>query len=87
MNFNQLIDNLLKENWDDQQIRKYIGDYRKAYFAYSQNEKIRKNAASGGVVTGILLDLLTNNIIDGALVCRVKIINDEVKAEFFIAKN
>jgi coenzyme F420 hydrogenase subunit beta len=87
MNFNKIIDDLLKEDFSDQQIRKYIGDYQDAYFAYSNHEAIRNNAASGGVVTTILLFLLNNDMIDGAVVCRSRVVNDEVKAEFFIAKN
>jgi coenzyme F420-reducing hydrogenase beta subunit len=86
MNFNRLIDNILKQNWDETQIIKFIGYYQKSFFGYASDVNIRENAASGGVVTAILWHLLSMNIIDGALVCRTVIKQGKVHPEFFIAK-
>jgi len=47
---------------------------------------MRKNAASGGVVTAVLWHLLKTKKIDGALVCRSKIVDGRVRSEFYIAK-
>lgn len=87
MNFNRLIDRLLKENWDRDRIKKYIGDYHGSYFAYAQDEDLRKGAASGGVVTALLWHLLRTDQIEGALVCRSRVEGGVVGSEFFIAES
>ena len=85
VDLNKIIDRLLKEDFDDNQINKIFGPYEAAYFAYAQDETIRKNAASGGTVTAILWNLLLRKEIDGALVCRSVILDGMVKPEFVIA--
>lgn len=45
-----------------------MGFYTAAFTAFSTNEKIRYNAASGGVITSLLIYALENGIIDGAMV-------------------
>jgi len=84
---NKFIDKLLKENWDDAQIKKFIGTYHSAYFAYARYEEMRDRAASGGVVTALLWHLLKTGVVGGALVCRSKLVDGSVQSEFFIAKN
>ncbi|MDO8486489.1 MAG: Coenzyme F420 hydrogenase/dehydrogenase, beta subunit C-terminal domain [Candidatus Staskawiczbacteria bacterium] len=66
-------------------LKYYLGDIRKAFLGYSTDENIRINAASGGVVSGILLSLLKNNEITGALISRQKMVNGKIDAETFIA--
>lgn len=85
MNFNQLIDSMLKENWDEAQIKKFIGQYNKSYFGYAEDEDIRKNAASGGVVTAILWHLLKTNAVGGVLVCKSIIVDGMARSKFFVA--
>jgi coenzyme F420 hydrogenase subunit beta len=45
-----------------------IGNYRAVRSAKAQDEKIRAVATDGGVVTGLLLYMLENRFIDGAIV-------------------
>jgi len=47
-----------------------IGNWTKVVSAQARSEQIQEEATDGGVVTGILLYLLENNLIDGALVCK-----------------
>lgn len=86
MNIIRLIDRLLRENWDDGQIKKYIGDFQKAYFSYARDLAIRSNAASGGTVTALLWHLLRTGQIGGAIACRSVVQEGRVRSEFFIAK-
>jgi coenzyme F420-reducing hydrogenase beta subunit/polysaccharide pyruvyl transferase WcaK-like protein len=71
--------------WNDLTAKKYLGDYQAAYLGYSLQSSIRENAASGGITTTILIDALREKIIDGALLCRSFIKDNEVIAEHFIA--
>lgn len=48
-----------------------IGDFQTAYVGYSSDARVRSGAASGGVVSQILIDLLSNGIIDQAVVSRI----------------
>ena len=65
---------------------KLIGNYLNCYSGYSQDSDIRYHSSSGGLVTSVLLFMLEENLIDGALVVRMKKKNP-LKAEFFIARN
>lgn len=51
------------ENW-------LIGNYRQIYVGYSTRPAIRRNGASGGVITQTLVYLLEQGLIDGAVVVR-----------------
>lgn len=64
---------------------KYIGKHIACKKGYAINDDIRKNAASGGVVTAMLCYMLENNIIDGAWVTKTKIENGELGYETKIA--
>jgi coenzyme F420 hydrogenase subunit beta len=46
----------------------YTGPYNSISIGYSTNEGVRRNSASGGIITAILLWLLQNKKIDGAVV-------------------
>jgi len=85
MNIYKKIEKILAKNFTDKEVLKIIGQHQKSYLAYANDVNIRKNAASGGVVSTILIQLLKNNIIDGALVCKSEIISHKVRAKFFIA--
>jgi len=47
-----------------------IGDYKSAYAAYSNDEDIRLNSASGGFITTLLIYLLEKKMITGAVVVK-----------------
>ena len=64
---------------------KYMGEYLYLRRGYAADESIRKNAASGGVVTALLVSLLKQGKIDGAFVCKTKIENGELAYETMIA--
>lgn len=49
---------------------KYIGNFEKLYTGWSCNMEIRRSANSGGLVSTILIYLLKNKYIDGAVVTR-----------------
>ena len=48
-----------------------FGHYQAVYSGYSNEEKVRYNGASGGLVSTLLIDLLENKQIDGALVVKM----------------
>lgn len=49
----------------------YTGSVRSAQIVHACDKEIAGNAASGGAVTALLIDLLEHNEIDGALVARM----------------
>lgn len=49
---------------------KYLGNYISCYQGYSSNTKLRYQAASGGLITSILVYALESNLIDGAIVTK-----------------
>lgn len=49
-----------------------LGRYENCYTAYSADYEVRYHSASGGVVTQLLVDMLESDIIQGALVTRMK---------------
>jgi coenzyme F420 hydrogenase subunit beta len=76
---------MLRKQWSAEKVQKYIGNYKKSWFAYASSEKIREKAASGGVITALLSNLLKEGEIDGALVCRSIILDGKVRPQFYIA--
>ncbi len=64
---------------------KYIGEHIACRKGYAADENIRKNAASGGMVTALLVHLLKTKQIDGAWVTKSKIDNGKIAYETFIA--
>ena len=62
-----------------------MGNYQSCYLGHATNNDIRYNAASGGVVTSLLLFALKNGAIDGALVTRMKK-DKPLEPEPFIAR-
>jgi coenzyme F420 hydrogenase subunit beta len=64
---------------------KLIGNYLQCYIGYTTHKKLRYASSSGGIVTQILISLLENKTINGALVVRMKN-NNPLEAESFIAR-
>jgi coenzyme F420 hydrogenase subunit beta len=62
-----------------------IGNYLNCYVGHSTDYNIRYNSASGGLVTQLLIFVLEEGIIDGALVTRMKKDNP-LEPEPFIAR-
>ena len=66
---------------------RYAGSYLMLRKGYAADASIRENAASGGMVTGLLCWLLKTGRIDGAWVTRSEIRNGKVTYRTFIAVN
>ncbi len=49
----------------------YTGSYERIGIGYSTDKEIRKNSASGGIITGILIYLLEKDLIQGAVTLRM----------------
>lgn len=47
-----------------------IGNVLKVWIGFAQDQQVRQNAASGGIITGSLLGLMEQNLIDGAVVTK-----------------
>ena len=63
----------------------YLGNYTKCYTGHSNNDKIRFNSSSGGLVTQFLISALNGGVISGALVTRMSAKNPLIP-EPFIAR-
>lgn len=64
---------------------KYTGEYLACRKGYSSKEEIRANAASGGMVTGLLCYLLKTGKIDGAWVTKTEIKDGKLGYKTYIA--
>jgi len=62
-----------------------IGNFLNCYVGYSTDHELRYNSASGGLATQLLTFALENDIIDGALVTRMKRQNP-LEPEAFVAR-
>jgi len=56
---------------DEGQFHPFIGNYRNIYVGYSNDPEIRYKSASGGILSAILIWLLDNRMIDGAVVLKM----------------
>ncbi len=70
---------------DYQTPERYIGQYIACRKGYAKSVEIRKNAASGGMITAFLSHLLETKQIDGAWVTKSEIINGKLSYNSFIA--
>jgi coenzyme F420-reducing hydrogenase beta subunit len=86
MAFENLVDRILKTNWSQEQVNKFIGPHNGSFFTYATDHLTRSNAASGGTVTAVLKSLLDREEIDAALVCVSEVINGKVEANFKLAR-
>lgn len=78
------MDKLLYENASSK-LDEHIGQYQSLFAGYSENHDIRFHSASGGLLTQILIYMLENKIIDGAVVTSFDS-SDKMKPFSFIAK-
>jgi coenzyme F420-reducing hydrogenase beta subunit/polysaccharide pyruvyl transferase WcaK-like protein len=63
-----------------------LGTYHKAWIGYSADASIREEAASGGIVSAVLIHLLETDQIDAALVCHSELRNGELNHRMFLAR-
>jgi len=71
--------------YNDETKEYYLGEFEECRIGYSANEEIRKGAASGGMISSILINMLENNDIDGALVTKTAMKDGKLSYETFIA--
>jgi len=57
--------------YDKSYFHTYIGPYKEIYIGYSNDSRIRRNSASGGILSSVLIWLLEKKRIDGAVVLRM----------------
>ncbi|MFH1440642.1 MAG: Coenzyme F420 hydrogenase/dehydrogenase, beta subunit C-terminal domain [Candidatus Omnitrophota bacterium] len=79
------IEEMAKRLWPGNLVYPKIGSFLKTYIGYSNNQNIRFNSASGGIATSLLIELLNEKYIDGAVVVRMNSENP-VFPETFIAR-
>lgn len=65
----------------------YTGKVEKVWVGHATNNDISSNAASGGIVSSVLANLLTSGQIDGALVSKMKIKDGMAMPHGVIATN
>lgn len=63
-----------------------LGNFIECYTGYSNDEKIRFESTSGGLITSLLIFAFEKGLIDGALVTRMSN-KDVLKTESFIARS
>ena len=68
LNFKELNEITFKHDLVDDS---FDGNVLKTFVGYSTDEKIRAGGAGGGVITGLLWDLLRRKIVDGCVVTRM----------------
>jgi coenzyme F420-reducing hydrogenase beta subunit len=73
-------------DWSREDVAKYLGSFRRAYFTYAADPGFRRKAASGGSVSALLAHLISQGEIDGAVVLKTMIRDREVVPEFFVAR-
>ena len=59
-----------------------LGNYLNCYYGHSTDNQIRFNSASGGIITQILIYVLEEGIVDGALVTRMSRSNPLIPEPF-----
>ncbi len=64
---------------------KYMGEYIACRMGYAADENIRANAASGGMITGLLVNWLETGKIDGAWVTKTAFTDGKLTYKTFIA--
>jgi len=71
--------------WNLQKERYYLGPVRDVYKGYANDLEIREGAASGGIISALLIDLLEKGEINGALVSRCVVKDGPLRAETVLA--
>lgn len=72
-------------NWTNEEIQRYLGEEHGCWLSHSTDEQVRDGAASGGTTSQLLVNLLEQKLVDGALVWRLKCGEAEPVVEPYIA--
>lgn len=74
---------IISDNTIEADGKRLIGKFINCYLGHAENKYIRWAASSGGAVTSILMFMLEEKMVDGALVVKM----DGLEPTFFIARN
>ncbi len=70
-----------------EETRRYLGSPDACYLGYAGQQDVRAHAASGGGVSALLIHLLEQNVVQGALVSRTVVRDGRIRALPFVAHN
>ncbi|MBU2555238.1 MAG: Coenzyme F420 hydrogenase/dehydrogenase, beta subunit C-terminal domain [Bacteroidetes bacterium] len=56
---------------DTPHFHEYIGSYQEISIGFAKNAEVRRNAASGGIISAVLIYLLQKKLIDGVVTLRM----------------
>lgn len=70
-----MVDKILVQEGQEAHLDIFIGPVLKSYICYTKNEQIRRISTSGGMITSIIVDLITKGYYQGAFVLPVEEIN------------
>ncbi len=56
---------------DAPHFHEYTGSYQNIYIGFAKDQQVRRNAASGGIISALLIYLLEQNKIDGVITLRM----------------
>ncbi len=71
--------------WSNEEIKRYLGDELGCYLTWSEDDEVRVGAASGGTTTQLCINLLEAGIVDGVVVWRLVLGEDDPRTEAVIA--
>ncbi|MEM6291458.1 MAG: Coenzyme F420 hydrogenase/dehydrogenase, beta subunit C-terminal domain [Myxococcota bacterium] len=72
-------------NWTNEEIQRYLGTHLDCYLTHAKDDSIRNGAASGGTTSALLISMLEQGFVDGALVWRMVYDRPDPHCEPFIA--
>jgi coenzyme F420-reducing hydrogenase beta subunit len=81
----RLIDRVLKKEWSDEHVRRYVGNYKSTHLTHASDLEVRRKAASGGATSALLIHGLSAGFFDGAVICKAILVEGKVRAHFEIA--
>ncbi len=84
MGIRRTFSHILRKRWTPEQAKAMVGEWQKTWLGHATDSGIRECAASGGVVSAILVDMLEHREIDGALVCSTVVEEHRVRPRFRI---
>jgi coenzyme F420-reducing hydrogenase beta subunit len=85
MSLGVMVDRLVRKPWSDEDVDKYVGQFRDTSLSHARQEQIRNGAASGGVTSALFIHGLNHGWFEGVVVCRSVIERGKVRARFEIA--
>ncbi|MCP4651957.1 MAG: hypothetical protein GY858_01035 [Candidatus Omnitrophica bacterium] len=65
----------------------YLGNFDRCFCGYTNDQLVREKAASGGMVSQLLLHLLENKHITAAIVSKLEVVNGKLRPQPFIARS